>query len=183
VLSTLHTNDATSAVTRLVDMGVEPSLLSDTLRCVLGQRLVRRICSRCKVPYEPAGKILEEFGIASWSQKFVHGAGCPACHYTGFSGRLPVVELWIPSREELLVINRRPDNLTLRNIVFTGTGRPTMVDDGIRHVQAGETTLEELLRAVPYEQIEAGRARIAASASAAAAADRTDGPHWHKQVA
>lgn len=162
VLSTLHTNDATSAVTRLIDMGVEPSLLSATLRCVLAQRLVRRICSDCKTPYTPPAQLLEEFGIPRDNgMEFVQGRGCPACHYTGFSGRLPIVELWLPTREELLMINRRPDNLSLRNEVFSVPGRLTMIDDGFCRVHAGETTLEELLRAVPYEQIESGRDKIA----------------------
>lgn len=166
VLSTVHTNDSTSAVTRLIDMGVEPSLLSATLRCVLAQRLVRRICTDCKIPYSPPKKLLEEFGIPPGSNmKFVQGKGCPSCNYTGYSGRLPIVELWIPTREELLLINRRPDNLSLRSIVFSvlhsGADRLTMIDDGFRLVQAGATTLEELLRTVPYEQIEAGREKIA----------------------
>jgi len=180
VLSTLHTNDATSAVTRLIDMGVEPSLISDTLRCVLAQRLVRRICSGCKVSYLPSAQLLEEFGVAPvHNLEFVHGAGCPACHYTGFNGRLPIVELWIPSREELLKVNRRPDNISLRSVVFAGSGRLTMIDDGFSHVRAGETTLEELLRAVPYEQIEAGRDRIAAETGSL----KSRGLLWHKQVA
>ena len=161
VLSTLHTNDATSAVTRLIDMGVEASLISATLRCALAQRLVRRVCSKCKVPYSPTFKLLEEFGIPPGStMEFIHGKGCPACHYTGFSGRLPIIELWIPTRDELLLINRHPDNLSLRNVVFSAPDRLTMIDDGFRLVQAGETTLEELLRTVPYEQIEAGRENI-----------------------
>ena len=162
VFSTLHTNDATSAVTRLLDMGVEPSLLSTTLRGVLAQRLVRKICPDCKVPHSPSAALLQEFGIPPDSDiEFFQGRGCPACHYTGFSGRLPIVELWIPTREELLMFNRRPDNLSLRNVVFSGSDRLTMIDDGFRRVQAGETTLEELLRTVPYEQIEAGREKIA----------------------
>jgi len=162
VLSTLHTNDSTSAVTRLIDMGVEPSLLSATLRCVMAQRLVRRICTKCKIPYTPPERLLEEFGIPSASSmNFVNGKGCPDCHYSGFSGRLPIVELWIPTREELLMLNRSPDNLTLRAVVFAQTDRKTMIEDGIRRVQAGETTLDELLRTVPYEQIEAGRECVA----------------------
>jgi type IV pilus assembly protein PilB len=161
VLSTLHTNDATSAVTRLIDMGVEPSLLSASLRCVLAQRLVRRICPECKVSYTPPKNLLEEFGIPSDGvMEFYQGKGCSVCHYSGFSGRLPIVELWIPTREELLMLNRRPDNLSLRNVVFSVPERLTMIDDGFRRVQAGETTLEELLRTVPYEQIEAGRESI-----------------------
>ena len=167
VLSTLHTNDATSAVTRLIDMGVEASLISDTLRSVLAQRLVRRICGACKAPYHPPGRLLEEFGLSAGSNlEFTRGTGCPACNYTGFKGRLPIVELWIPNREELFQISRRLDNISLRNLVFPGEDRLTMVDDGFRRVLAGETTLEELVRAVPHEQIEAGRKSIAAMASA-----------------
>lgn len=162
VLSTLHTNDATSAVTRLIDMGVEPTLISTTLRCVLAQRLVRHNCRHCRTYCHPPARLLEEFGIPVDNNiAFSQGKGCQECHYTGFSGRLPIVELWIPSRDELLMINRLPDNLGLRNTVFSHPGRLTMIEEGLRLVQAGETTLEELLRVVPYEQIEAGRGKIA----------------------
>jgi len=162
VLSTLHTNDATSAVTRLIDMGVEPTLISTTLRCVLAQRLVRHNCRHCRTYCQPSASMLEEFGIpVNNSIAFFQGKGCQECHYTGFSGRLPIVELWIPSRDELLMINRLPDNLSLRNTVFSHPGRLTMIEEGLQLVQAGETTLEELLRVVPYEQIEAGRGKIA----------------------
>jgi type II secretory ATPase GspE/PulE/Tfp pilus assembly ATPase PilB-like protein len=162
VLSTLHTNDATSAVTRLIDMGVEPTLLSTTLRCVLAQRLVRHICRQCKISCHPSEHLLAEFGVPAGNKiEFFQGKGCPACHYSGFSGRLPIVELWIPSREELLMINRCPDNLTLRNAVFSQSGRLAMIEKGVRLVHSGDTTLEELLRVVPYEQIEAGREKIA----------------------
>lgn len=162
VLSTLHTNDATSAVTRMIDMGVEPNLVSTVLRCVLAQRLVRVVCGKCKSSYAPPLKLREEFGIPAGSRmEFVQGKGCPACNYSGFSGRRPIVELWIPSREELLTVNRRPDNLSLRNEVFSAPGRLTMIESGFRRVQQGETTLEELLRVVPYEQIEERREQIA----------------------
>jgi type IV pilus assembly protein PilB len=162
VLSTLHTNDATSAVTRLIDMGVEPSLIATTLRCVLAQRLVRHLCKKCVTPYVPSEEILMEFGIpANCGIKFIQGKGCPACNFTGFSGRLPIVELWIPTRDELLMFNRRPDNPALREVVFVQSDRPTMIEDGFRRVLGGETTLEELLRVVPFEQIELGREKIA----------------------
>lgn len=162
VFSTLHTNDATSAVTRLIDMGVEPTLLAATLRCVLAQRLVRKICRKCRVRYRPSSELLAEFGIPLTSgMGFIQGKGCPDCNYSGFSGRLPIVELWIPTREELSIFNRRPDNQTLRQSVFVQSQRLTMIEDGFRRVQAGETTLEELLRVVPFEQIEAGRDKIA----------------------
>jgi len=161
VLSTLHTNDATSAVTRMIDMGVEPSLISSTLRCVIAQRLVRNICNSCKAPYNPSVELQSEFGIPINSgMEFLQGKGCPSCNYTGFSGRRAIVELWIPTRDELLMVNRRPDNISLRNVVFAVPGRLTMIENGFRLVQAGETTLEELLRVVPYEQIEAGRGKI-----------------------
>jgi type II secretory ATPase GspE/PulE/Tfp pilus assembly ATPase PilB-like protein len=143
-------------------MGVEPNLISDTLRCSMAQRLVRRICTFCKASYTPSEKLLDEFGISlNNTMKFVEGKGCSACHFTGFRGRFPIVELWVPTREELLLINRRPDNLSLRNIVFSVPGRTTMIDSGFRRVLAGETTLEELMRTVPYDQIEAGRESIA----------------------
>lgn len=169
VLSTLHTNDSTSAVTRLIDMGVEPSLISSTLRCALAQRLVRRICNECKAPYIPPDHILMEFGLSSVEGlPFYQGKGCASCNYSGFSGRIPIIELWIPTRDELLLLNRKPDNLSLRNVVFSDrTRRTTMIDDGFHHVLEGETTLEELLRTVPYEQIEAGRGRFAENPSVA----------------
>ncbi|HIJ81692.1 MAG TPA: Flp pilus assembly complex ATPase component TadA [Desulfuromonadales bacterium] len=168
VLSTLHTNDATSAVTRLIDMGVEPNLISTTLRCVLAQRLVRRICNECRCHYTPAAGLLAEFGISSsdCGIAFIQGSGCPSCNFTGFSGRLPIVELWIPTRDELLMLNRKPDNQALRKTVFSQANRLTMIEDGFRRVQAGETTLDELLRVVPFEQIEAGREKIAGLLSA-----------------
>lgn len=162
VLSTLHTNDSTSAVTRLMDMGVEPSLISSTLRCVIAQRLVRRICDNCKKPYSPPDKLMKEFGIpVGTSIKLVQGTGCVSCHYTGFNGRLPIAEIWIPTRDELLFLNRRPDNLSLRNSVFSASDRLTMIEDGFHRVLQGVTTLEELLRTIPYEQIETGRATMA----------------------
>jgi type II secretory ATPase GspE/PulE/Tfp pilus assembly ATPase PilB-like protein len=176
VLSTLHTNDATSAVTRLIDMGVEPGLISTSLRCVLAQRLVRHICKKCKTPYTPSKMLLEEFGIPQdCNMEFVQGKGCPACHYTGFSGRRPIVELWLPTREELLILNRKPDNLSLRNVVFSAPERRTMIEDGFRRVLAGETTLEELMRTVPYEQIEAGRDKIARFFCAGGSQEDSDG--------
>jgi type IV pilus assembly protein PilB len=170
VLSTLHTNDSTSAVTRLMDMGVEPSLIATTLRCVLAQRLVRRICPECKTTHTPSRVLLDEFGIPPENgMEFFQGKGCPACHFSGFSGRRPIVEIWIPTREELLMLNRRPDNISLRKAVFADSNRLTMIEHGVRRVRAGETTLEELLRAVPYEQIEDGREKIARLFGASAA--------------
>jgi type IV pilus assembly protein PilB len=161
VLSTLHTNDATSAIIRLQDMGVEPTLISSTIRCVLSQRLVRTICTHCKVKQSPPEHIVKEFLITPDTPvEFVYGKGCAQCNYTGYSGRRPILELWVPTREEIIALNRRPDNHTLREIVFNQGKRQTMIEDGIARFKRGETTLEELLRIVPYEQITEFRKRV-----------------------
>jgi type IV pilus assembly protein PilB len=161
VLSTLHTNDATSAIIRLQDMGVEPTLISSTIRCVLSQRLVRTICTHCKVKQSPPEHIVKEFLITPDTPvEFVYGKGCSQCNYTGYSGRRPILELWVPTREEIIALNRRPDNHTLREIVFNQGKRQTMIEDGIARFKRGETTLEELLRIAPYEQITEFRKRV-----------------------
>jgi type II secretory ATPase GspE/PulE/Tfp pilus assembly ATPase PilB-like protein len=161
VLSTLHTNDATSAVVRLLDMGLDSTLLSSTLRCVIAQRLVRCVCSHCGERHSPPEQVKQAFLITPENRtEFLYGKGCADCMYTGYTGRKPIVEMWVPSREEIVQINRRPSNQALREIVFNTGRRQTMVDDGIARVKRGETTLEELLRTVPYEQIAEFRSRI-----------------------
>jgi type IV pilus assembly protein PilB len=161
VLSTLHTNDATSAITRLVDMGVDKSLIASSLRMVIAQRLVRKICAECSEEYFPEAAVMNDFAVPqNHKYKFMKGKGCPECNYSGYSGRIPIIEMWIPTKEELLLINKSHDNLSLRNVVFEAGGRGTLVEDGIMRVVAGETTLEELLRVVPYEQIESAKKSI-----------------------
>jgi type II secretory ATPase GspE/PulE/Tfp pilus assembly ATPase PilB-like protein len=161
VLSTLHTNDATSAVMRLQDMGLEPTLISSTLRCVLAQRLVRVVCAQCKVRQEPADHLKREFFMTpGTSMEFVYGKGCVLCNYTGYSGRRPITEMWVPTRKEIIQINRRSDNLSLRDIVFNHGRRPTLVEDGLALVKQGITTLDELMHVVPYEQIAEFHSRI-----------------------
>ncbi|PLX94698.1 MAG: type II secretion system protein GspE [Desulfuromonas sp.] len=155
VLSTLHTNDSTSAVTRLIDMGVESNLVSSSMRCIIAQRLVRRICPLCKEPYQPEKEHLKELLLPTEAPlRLLHGKGCNHCHFTGFSGRIPIIEMWMPSREEVLLINRGADNATLRDTAFVNGNTPTMLEDGLNRVRSSETTIEELLRVVPYEQIE-----------------------------
>jgi len=92
--------------------------------------------------------------------EFVYGKGCSQCNYTGYSGRRPILELWVPTREEIIQLNRKLDNHMLREIVFNQGKRQTMIEDGIARLKRGETTLEELLRVVPYEQIAEFRKRI-----------------------
>ncbi len=154
ILSSLQTNDSTSAVTRLLDMGIEANFITSTLRCVIAQRLVRINCEKCKELYEPSEKTLKHFVFAEPElPAFFHGKGCPACNFTGFNGRRPIVELWIPTTDELLMINMRPDGQLLRKHIFGTGNRLTMLGDGLNRVRRGETTLEELLRVVPYSQV------------------------------
>jgi type II secretory ATPase GspE/PulE/Tfp pilus assembly ATPase PilB-like protein len=161
VLSTLHTNDATSAVIRLQDMGLESTLISSTLRCVISQRLVRTVCNQCKTRMKPSEQLQREFLITPETPvQFVYGKGCSLCNYTGYSGRRPIIEMWIPKREEIILINKRPDNMTLREIVFNHGRRRTMVEDGMVLVKEGLTTLDELIRVVPYEQVAEFRGRV-----------------------
>jgi type IV pilus assembly protein PilB len=161
VLSTLHTNDATSTITRLLDMGIDASLLSSTIRCILSQRLVRIICEHCKVRQLPSERIMKEFLMAPGaSPELYSGKGCVQCNYSGYSKRKPIVELWAPTREEILQIHCRPDNHALRALVFHDGRRITLLEDGIERMKRGETTAEELLHVVPYEQVEEFRAKV-----------------------
>lgn len=161
VLGALHTNDSTSVVPRLIDIGIGTSIISSTLRCVLAQRLVRRICRECTALHTPSPKTLETFGLSSTPPLTLQkGKGCAICNYTGYSGRRPVIELWLPTREELLELNRKQDNLMLRQRVFAPGLRATLLEDGFRRALAGETTLEELLRVIPHDQIESDRDRL-----------------------
>ena len=142
-------------------IGIEASIVSSTLRCVLAQRLVRQICRECTAPHTPSPKILEEFGLPSTPKlNLKKGKGCAVCNYTGYSGRRPIIELWLPNRVELVELNRKPDNIMLRQKVFGPGVRATLLEDGFRRVLAGDTTLEELLRVVPYDQIESDRDRL-----------------------
>ncbi|KXU36672.1 pilus assembly protein PilB [Cephaloticoccus primus] len=148
VFSTLHTNDAPGALTRLIDMGVEPFLISSTLSAVLAQRLVRRICPHCKTAYQPGDALLASAGIdrrAVGGRSFFRGAGCPHCYHTGYRGRLGIFE-WLPMSEAMreLTLERAP-TLQLRHAA-TRQGMRTLREDGLRAVLGGQTTLDELLR-------------------------------------
>jgi type II secretory ATPase GspE/PulE/Tfp pilus assembly ATPase PilB-like protein len=160
VLSALSTNDSTSVVTRLIDLGIEASIISSTLRCVLAQRMVRLICNECAFLDTPSLEILEKFGFPSSPRLILKkGKGCAACNFTGYSGRRPIIELWLPSREELK-LNRKSDIVTLRQRMFGNGERATLLEDGFRRVLTGETTLDELLRVIPQDQIESDRDRL-----------------------
>ncbi len=155
VLSTLHTNDAPSAVTRLFNIGVEPYLVAASLRGVLAQRLLRRVCMHCKEPVEitPAvQRTMQQMGEGAGPviEKVFRGKGCPKCRNTGYSGRLGVFELFVPNDEMLDAISRGAPLQELRRLV-RADGFVTLRQDGLEKVKAGLTTMEELLNATEMD--------------------------------
>ena len=147
VFSTLHTNDAPSAVTRLVDIGVKPFLVSAALRGALAQRLVRRICNSCKMPYMPEVHEVNAMGIPE-SQladaEFFKGEGCAKCNGTGYKGRMGIFEFFVVTEEVQQMIYEGRTLVELRSKAREG-GMRTMREDGFRKVAAGMTTIEEVL--------------------------------------
>lgn len=148
VLSTLHTNDAPSAITRLVDMNVEPYLLSSTLVGILAQRLVRRICPDCKKPYNPTDAELQNLGIerSSMTQEHLfYGTGCGSCFGSGYKGRCGIYELMVINNAIKRQIVKSPDAVELRNIALD-TGMKSLLHHGSILVRQGVTTVAEVLR-------------------------------------
>ncbi len=148
VLSTLHTNDSAGAVTRLVDMGVEPFLIASSLEAVLAQRLVRRICVHCKTAYQPGADLLSQLGIARenvGNRQFFYGKGCPSCSQSGYRGRLGIYE-WLRLSEQLrdLVTQRAPTLVIKQKAIEQGMR--TLRDDGLRAIFDGNTTIEEVVK-------------------------------------
>ncbi|PYL65489.1 MAG: pilus assembly protein PilB [Verrucomicrobia bacterium] len=148
VFTTLHTNDAPGAVTRWIDMGVEPFLISSTLEAVLGQRLLRSICPQCRTTYQPNEALLAQLGLARQDigeKQFYYGKGCDACNHTGYKGRKGIYELLKitdPLRE---LINERAPTVTLKQKSIE-LGMITLRQDGLRSIFAGDTTIEEVLK-------------------------------------
>lgn len=148
VLSTLHTNDAPSAVTRLVDMGVEPYLLSSTVVGVLAQRLVRRICSECKKTYQPTDRELQSIGLERqmlYQGVLYQGEGCSACFGSGYKGRHGIYELMVINNALKKQIVKSPDAVEMRRIALE-TGMSSLLVHGCDLVRQGITTAAEVLR-------------------------------------
>jgi len=148
VFSTLHTNDAASTVTRLMDMGVEPFMICSSLAGILAQRLVRRVCKNCQTFYVPSDSDLQRLGIdrsVVGDRKFSYGRGCPNCNHTGYKGRKALTEL--------MTINNE-----IREMIATGAaasalgekarelGMRTLREDGLQAIFNGETSVDEVLR-------------------------------------
>ncbi len=149
VLSTLHTNDAPSAVTRLIDMGVEPYLISSCVEGIVAQRLVRRVCRNCKEAYEVPDALRNEMAMTYPDRigeaDFIHGHGCPACGFTGYRGRSAINEVMIMSDPlRALVVAREPANI-IKDLAMK-EGMVTLRQDGWLRVLEGRTSVEEVLR-------------------------------------
>ncbi len=148
VLSTLHTNDSPGAVTRLVDMGVEPFLISSTLMAVLGQRLVRTICKNCRTPFEPTEQQLALLGLSPHDlgdKVFHYGRGCSNCNDTGYRGRRGIYELLVIADAVRTLINDRAPTVVLRQKAVE-LGMVTLREDGLRGIFDGATTIEEVVK-------------------------------------
>jgi type IV pilus assembly protein PilB len=148
VFATLHTNDAPSAVTRLVDIGVEPFLISATLEAVIAQRLVRKVCSACKVAYTPDDDLLRELGPDSQGLEgstFYFGKGCESCHHTGYRGRTGIFEIVKADTALRRAILEHSSTQDLRQAALA-SGMTTLRRSGVRAVAEGRTTVEEVLR-------------------------------------
>ncbi|MDD5458907.1 MAG: GspE/PulE family protein, partial [Phycisphaerae bacterium] len=146
VLSTLHTNDAPSSITRLVNIGIDPYLIAASLNAVLAQRLVRKICMQCKQPYQLPDSMKKTIEAANISpDKIFHGVGCDACRGSGYVGRIGIYELLLVDDYIRNMINTDASATNLRQ-AFMQTKRATLFDDGMQKVAQGLTTMEEILR-------------------------------------
>ena len=148
VLSTLHTNDAPGAVTRLIDMGLEPFLISASLEGVLAQRLLRRICKTCRTPYEPDKDVVNMLDVDALeiaNKKFYYGKGCPDCSRSGYKGRQGLFELMTINDQLRALITQKAPTLVLKQKAVESGMRP-LREDGLRCIFDGHTSIEEVLK-------------------------------------
>jgi type IV pilus assembly protein PilB len=150
VLSTLHTDDAPSAITRLMDIGIEPYVIASAVIGIVAQRLVRRLCSNCRQLYTPSPDTLRALNLTESDAStvpFYHAAGCEQCNYTGYRGRVGLYEVMrAGSKLRRLVAQRAPED-TIRDLAIQG-GMVSLGDDGLAKMKSGVTTAEELLRVI-----------------------------------
>ncbi len=151
VLSTIHTNSAPATITRLLDMGVEPFLIASSLICVISQRLVRRLCDKCKVAYKPDPEMTRKIGLSPQETAtiiFYQAGGCDECLKTGYRGRLAIFEIMEVNDEIAKLIVQRADATVVRKKAIE-EGMTLLMADGVRQIRAGLTTIEEVA-AVAY---------------------------------
>ena len=147
VLSTLHTNSAPASITRLIDMGVEPFLIASSLEIVIAQRLVRKLCDKCKKPFDPPAEMLERLGLKPDQVKgitFYKAEGCAECGDTGYKGRLPIFEVMKMTDAIAKLTMERADTAVITKQAVAD-GMTTLVQDGIRKIEEGLTSVEEVL--------------------------------------
>jgi type IV pilus assembly protein PilB len=151
LISTLHTNDAPTTISRLTDMGIEPFMISSSLLCVCAQRLMRRVCKTCRVTYTPEGREKEilEKGIG-WSGTIfkANSKGCPKCGGSGYKGRVGIHELMTSNEELVSAINKEHEAAELKRIAMRN-GMKTLHQDSLLKVKEGLSTLEEAIATVP----------------------------------
>ncbi|MFO7870932.1 MAG: GspE/PulE family protein [Kiritimatiellia bacterium] len=148
VFSTLHTNDAAGAITRLIDMDVEPYLISSTLEAVMGQRLVRTVCPQCKTWYDPEDDILKQLALSRkdvGDRRFCYGSGCGHCNDTGYHGRRGIYEYLAVTEPIRELINERKPTIVLKQKAIE-MGMRTLREDGVKNILDGYTTVEEVLK-------------------------------------
>ncbi len=148
VMSTLHTNDSASAITRMVDIGIEPFLITSAVRVVMAQRLVRMLCDHCKEAYTPNDEILKNLGLTSKDCKtknIYRAKGCSKCFNTGYKGRIPIFEILLMDNNIKSTILKTSDAVTIREAALE-QNMITLVQDGIEKIFSGITTVEEVLR-------------------------------------
>jgi general secretion pathway protein E/type IV pilus assembly protein PilB len=147
VFSTLHTNDAPGAITRLIDIGVKPFLVSTSLRAAVAQRLVRKICKQCKKAFTPDANELRSLNITpqqAASATFMRGEGCQNCNGTGYRGRNGIFEMFVVNEEIQRMIYENVGTAKLRDKARS-LGMRTMREDGVRKVLAGQSTIDEVV--------------------------------------
>lgn len=147
VLSTLHTNSAPASITRLIDMGIEPFLIASTIIAVMAQRLVRRLCPKCKQVYTPPEEILKRLGISveqASKIKFFKAVGCQDCLNTGYKGRVAIFEIMSMTSRIARITMERADTAVIQEQAIKD-GMTPLVEDGIRKIEMGITTIEEVL--------------------------------------
>jgi len=153
VFSTLHTNDAPSAITRMVDMGVEPFLVASSLAAVLAQRLVRVLCTECREAYQPKPDQLAEIGVrANGPLTAYHPAGCARCNHTGYRGRVGIFELMMIDDDIRAMVTQTSDAKSIKRRAME-KGMGSLRADGARKVVKGVTSIEEVLRATEDEGV------------------------------
>src|SRR5579872_6381219 len=154
VLSTLHTNSAPATITRLLDMGVEPYLIASSVILAMAQRLVRRLCENCKRPYKPSADLLKSIGLTEKDAKnitFYEPVGCDECNKTGYRGRLPIFELMVMTSAMAKLTMERSDTSLLRKQAIAD-GMTLLLDDGVRKIKQGLTSIDEVLSVATIEQ-------------------------------